>query len=54
MLAGATGGSEEKGRGWEGSRVRLMDFNIGRLSGLKYKLVCCFKLMADMLKEGIR
>jgi hypothetical protein len=29
--------------------VRLMDVNTGRLSGMKYKLVCCFKLAVDMV-----
>ena len=31
-----------------GSRVRLLNVNIRRLSGLKHKLVCHFKLAADM------
>ena len=26
----------------------------GRLSGLKYKLICCFKLAANMIEDGIR
>ena len=37
-----------------GSRVRLMDVDTGRLSGLKYKLVCCFKLKVDMVRGGVR
>jgi hypothetical protein len=34
--------------------VRLSNVDTGRLSGLKYKLICCFKLAADMLGDGIR
>ena len=30
--------------------MRLLDANTGNLSGLKYKLVCHFKLAADMAK----
>ena len=41
-------GSREKG---SGGRVRLTDANTRRLSGLKYKLVCHFKLAADMVME---
>ena len=40
------GGSGEKGIGGGGNRVRLMNVNTERLSGLKYKLVCYFKLVA--------
>jgi hypothetical protein len=40
--------------GVRGSRVRLMDVNTGRLSGLKYDLVCCFKLAADMVVDGVK
>jgi len=29
--------------------VRLLVVDIGRLSGLRYKLVCCFKLLVDMV-----
>ena len=36
------------------SRVRLANVYAGRWSGLKYKLVCCFKLAADMVEGGIR
>ena len=31
-----------------GVRVRLLDVGTGRLSKLKYKLVCGFELAADM------
>jgi hypothetical protein len=31
--------------------MRLLDANTGNLSGLKYKLVCHFKLVADMVRE---
>ena len=34
-----------------GNRVRL---NTGRLSGLKYKLVCHFKLAVVIVEGGIR
>ena len=44
ILTGATRGQ------WE-SRERLTDVNIGRLSGLKYKLVCHFKLVAFLKRE---
>ena len=49
MLARATRvemGSED-GEG----RVRLPDVNIGRLSGLKYKLVCRFELAVGMVDQ---
>ena len=36
------------------SWVRLTDVNTGRISGLTYKLVCCFKLAADLVRGGIR
>jgi hypothetical protein len=35
-------------------RVRAQDVDTRKLSGLKYKLVCCFKLVADMIGGGIR
>ena len=38
----------------ERSIVRLMNVYTGSLSGLKYKLVCCFKLAVDMVRGGIR
>ena len=44
----------EKRNGGGGGRVRLLDVDTGRLLGLKYKLVCCFKLAADMVGGGIR
>ena len=31
-----------------------MTVNTGRLSGLKYKLVCCFRLVVDIVKGGPR
>ena len=34
--------------GGEGDQVRLSDVDTRRLSGLKYKLICHFKLVADM------
>ena len=34
--------------------MRLTDVNTRRLSGLKYKLVCHFKLATDMVENGIR
>jgi hypothetical protein len=37
-----------------GSRVRLTDFNTGRLSRFNYKLICHFKLAADMIRGGVR
>ena len=37
-----------------GSKVRLMDVNTRRLSELKYKLVRCFKLAADIVRGSIR
>ena len=30
-----------------------MDVNVRRVSGLEDKLVCCFKLAADMVGDGI-
>ena len=39
-------------KGVRESRVRLTDVNTMRLSGLKYKLECCFKLAADMVGDG--
>jgi hypothetical protein len=34
--------------------VRLLDVDTGRLSGLKHKLICCFKLVKDIVGGGIR
>ena len=47
------GGSGEKVNRGGGSRVKL-DVNKGMLSGLKYKLVCHFKLVTDMVRGGVR
>ena len=33
------------------SKVRLPDVDTGRLLGLKYRLVCRFKLTADMVED---
>ena len=33
--------------------MRSLDVNTGRLSGLKYELVCHFKLAVDMVGGGI-
>ena len=33
--------------------MRLPDVDTGRLSGLKYKLICRFKLAADIVRIGI-
>ena len=52
MLAGAA--RREKGCKSGGSRVRLSDIDIGRLSELKYKLIYHFKLAADMVGGAIR
>ena len=48
MLADAAMG-ENGSKGGKG-RVRLPDVDTERLSGLKYKLVCHFKLAADMVE----
>ena len=37
----------------EGGRVKLLDVDTGRLLGLKYKLICCFKLAADVVGGDI-
>ena len=34
--------------------MRLLDVNTRRLSGLKYELVCHFKLAGDMVEAGVR
>ena len=47
MLGVAAGG--KKGSEGVGGRVSLLDVDTGRLSGLKYKLICHFKLVADMV-----
>ena len=51
-FAGAARG--KKGSKGGGGRVRLSDFDIGRLSGLKYKLVCHFTWVANMVEGGIK
>ena len=33
--------------------MRLLNVDTGRLSGLKYKLISCFRLAADMVGGGI-
>ena len=50
MLAGGTRG--EKGSKGGGGQVRLLDVDTGRLLGLKYKLICHFKLAVDMVRGG--
>ena len=50
MLAGVA--RREKGSKGGGGRVRLLDVDTRRLWGLKYKLICLFKL--DMVRGGIR
>ena len=52
VLAGAARG--EKGSKGRGGRVRLSNVDTGRLTGLKYKLICHFKLAVDMVGDGIR
>ena len=38
-----------KGTKGGGGRVRLSNVDTGRLTGFKYKLICCFKLVTDMV-----
>ena len=52
MLAGVARG--EKGSKGEGGQARLSNIDTGRLSGLKYKLICRFKLATDMVRGGIQ
>ena len=40
---------EEKGTKDGGGQMRLPDIDTGGLSGLKYKLVCHFKLATDVV-----
>ena len=47
VLAGGAIG--KKGSMGGGGRVRLPDIDSRRLSGLKYLLICRFKLAADMV-----
>ena len=51
VLAGA--GRWEKGSKGGGGRMRLSNIDTERLSRLKYKLICHFKLVADMVGGGI-
>ena len=51
-FAGAARG--KKGIGGEGGQLSLLNHNIGRLSGLKYKLVCHFTWVANMVEGGIK
>ena len=37
-----------------GEAVRLLNVDTGRLVGFKYKLICRFKLVADMVRGGIK
>ena len=37
-----------------GSRLTLTDVNTTIVSGLNQKFVCCFKLVVDMVRHGIR
>ena len=46
MLAHAARGEKERGGGK--GQVRLLDVDTRRLTGLKYKLICCFELAADI------
>ena len=46
------GGGEEEWNG-AGGQVRLPDIDTRRLSGLKYKLICRFKLAVYMVGSGI-
>ena len=52
VLAGAA--REEKGSMGQECQVKLLDVDTRRLSGLKYKLICHFKLAVDMVGGGIR
>ena len=52
VLAGAA--RVKKGSKSGGSRVRISNVDTGRLTGFKFKLICCFKLAADMVGGGIR
>ena len=52
LLAGAARGG--KGTKGGGGRVRLLDVDTGRPSGLNYRLICRFKLAADVIRGGIR
>ena len=43
----------KKGSKAGGGQVRLSNVGAGRLLGLKYRLICLFKLAADMVGGGI-
>ena len=44
----------EKGSKGVGGRVSLSNVDTGRLSGLKYRSICCLTLAADMVGDVIR
>ena len=52
MLADAARGKNGSKGG--GGQVRLLNVDTGRLAGFKYKLICRFKLTAEMVWGGIR
>ena len=52
VLAGAA--RAEKGSKCWGGQVKLLNVYTRRLTGFKYKLICRFKLAADMVRGGIR
>ena len=52
MLPDATKG--EQGSKGGGGQMRLSNVDIGRLTGFKYKLICRFKLAADMVGVACR
>ena len=54
MLAGSTSGIVEREVGVGEMKWFLEDDYGGRLSGLDDKLVCHFKLAADMVRGGVR
>ena len=55
MLAGATRGRvERRGKVKMRESLVLADVYAGRLPGLKDKLICHFKLAADMVRTGVR
>jgi hypothetical protein len=52
VLAGVARG--KKGSKGGGRLNEVIEFDTGRLSGLKYKLIYCFKLAVDMVGGCIR
>ena len=44
----------KRGSNGGGGQVSLLDVDTGRLSGLKYKLICRFKLAVDIVGGGIK